>query len=139
MIATFLALGIMNGTFAAPVDLQALSPVELVCSSTASNGETLDPDLYLLDPNAAVEVCQRELSPGAAGNIYLNERILRVCIWYTRDSVAITNQVCSNASSETGVWLPGPEVTVSAWDTLVWDAPKTIFNMKVTRISPTIY
>jgi hypothetical protein len=178
MIATFLALGLLNGPFATPVDLQALTPGELVCSSIASNSETLDPDLYLLDPNAAVEVCQREVSPGAAtfsytwptgriqlrtiwgssyarseeivdlyyvgkaraaGNIFLNERIVRVCIWYTRDSVAITNQVCSNASSESGVWLPGPEVTVSAWDILVWDAPKTIFNMKVTRISPTIY
>ena len=178
MITTFLALGLLTGAPATPVELQNLTASELVCTSFQTSNETQYLDGYLLDTGATVDVCQREVSPGAgtfsyvwpsgrlqtravwgtsfatsqelvdlvyigrakaAGNVYLNERIVRVCIWYTRDSVAITNQVCSNASSDSGVWLPGPEVSVTAWDILVWDAPKTIFNMKVARISPNIY
>ena len=75
----------------------------------------------------------------AAGNVHLNQRIVRVCIWYSRNSVNITPVVCSNASSSSGTWVSGPEVSVGAWDTLGWNDPKTVFNIQTVRISPTIY
>jgi hypothetical protein len=178
MITTLLAFGLLTGAPSAPLELTASTSGELVCSTYLSSNETLEQERQLLDAGGTVEICQREVSPGAgtfsyvwpsgrmqaravwgtsyatsqeivdlfyvgrakaAGNVYQNERIVRVCIWYTRDSVAITNQVCSNASSDSGIWLPGPEVSVSAWDILVWDAPKTIFNMKVGRANPNVY
>jgi hypothetical protein len=178
MITTLLTLSLLSGAPAAPVELFASTSSELVCSTYQASDQILDQDAYLLEIGGTVEVCQREVSPGAgtfayiwpssriqaravwgtsyatsqeivdllyvgrakaAGNIYQNERIVRVCIWYTRDGVAITDQVCSNASSDSGIWLPGPEVSVSAWDILVWDAPKTIFNMKVGRANPSVF
>lgn len=74
----------------------------------------------------------------AAGNVFDGKRIVQVCIWYSRNSVNLTSVVCSNASSASGVWTSGPEVSVGAWDTLVWDAPKTIFNIQIARISPSV-
>jgi hypothetical protein len=74
----------------------------------------------------------------AAGNVFDGKRIVQVCIWYTRNGVNLTSAVCSNASSASGVWTSGPEVSVGAWDTLVWDDPKTIFNVQTVRISPSV-
>lgn len=75
----------------------------------------------------------------AAGNVHLNQRIVQVCIWYSRNSVNITPVVCSTASSSSGTWVSGPEVSVGAWDTLGWNDPKTVFNIQTVRISPIIY
>ena len=74
----------------------------------------------------------------AAGNVFDGKRIVQVCIWYTRNGVNLTATVCSNASSASGVWTSGPEVSVGAWDTLLWDAPKTLFNIQTVRISPSV-
>ena len=75
----------------------------------------------------------------AAGNVYLNQRIVQVCIWYTRNSVAVSSTVCSNARSTSTAWTSGPEVTTSAWDSLGLNDPKTVFNISTVRISPTIF
>lgn len=74
----------------------------------------------------------------AAGNVFDGKRIVQVCIWYSRNGVNLTSTVCSNASSASGAWTSGPEVSVGAWDTLVWDAPKTTFNIQTVRISPSV-
>lgn len=74
----------------------------------------------------------------AAGNVFDGKRIVQVCIWYSRNGVNLTSTVCSNASSASGTWTSGPEVSVGAWDTLVWDAPKTTFNIQTVRISPSV-
>lgn len=74
----------------------------------------------------------------AAGNVFDGKRIVQVCIWYSRNGVNLTSTVCSNASSASGAWTSGPEVSVGAWDTLVWDAPKTIFKIQTVRINPSV-
>lgn len=74
----------------------------------------------------------------AAANVFDGKRIVQVCIWYSRNGINQTPVVCSNASTATGTWTSGPEVSVGAWDTLVWDAPKTIFNIQTVRINPSV-
>ncbi len=74
----------------------------------------------------------------AAGNVFQNQRIVQVCIWYTRGTQWVSLRVCSTASSDAGYWVAGPEVMTSAIDSLDWNAPKTIFNIETTRISPSI-
>jgi hypothetical protein len=75
----------------------------------------------------------------AAGNVYQNLRIVKVCIWYSRDGQQITSKVCSNAIGGSSSWGPGPEVTVFAPDSLGWDDSKTLFHIETTRISPNIF
>ena len=75
----------------------------------------------------------------AGGNVYQNERIVTVCIWYSSGPERVSDEVCSRATSNTVAWFPGPEVVVGAFDSLDWDAPKTILNIKTTRISPTVF
>jgi hypothetical protein len=75
----------------------------------------------------------------AAGNVYQNLRIISVCIWYTRGTARVSSEVCSNAIGDTYGWHPGPEVSVGVFDTLDWNAPPTVFNIKTTRINPNIY
>jgi hypothetical protein len=72
----------------------------------------------------------------AAANVYVNQRIIQVCIWYTRGSVNVSSKLCSNASTNTGYWTAGPEVSVGVWDSLGLDDPKTVFNFLTARISP---
>jgi len=74
----------------------------------------------------------------AAGNVYQNLRIVQVCIWYTRDGALVSSRVCSSASSDLGYWVSGSEVSTWALDSLDWNAPKTIFNIQTTRVSPLI-
>jgi len=73
----------------------------------------------------------------AAGNVYAGQRIVQVCIWYTRDGKAVTGTSCSNATN-TGTWRSGSEVALRAADSLVSDAPKTKFHIKTSRINPGI-
>jgi hypothetical protein len=72
----------------------------------------------------------------AAGNVYQNLRIVKVCIWYTRDGALISSKVCSNATFSGGIWRAGSKVSTTTWDVLVWDGPKTIFNISTVRIPP---
>jgi hypothetical protein len=72
----------------------------------------------------------------AAANVYLDKRIIQVCIWYTRNSVFVSSKVCSNASASSGYWTAGPEVSVGAWDSIGLNDPKTIFNISTSRIAP---
>ena len=75
----------------------------------------------------------------AAANLYAGLRIIQVCIWYTRDGEGVVGaKVCSNANSPNCVWVPGPEKTTSAWDSLNPFAPPTVFNISTVRISPGI-
>jgi hypothetical protein len=74
----------------------------------------------------------------AAANVYSGKRIIQVCFWYTRDSKVVAGKICSNASSDGG-WRAGVEVSKSVWDSLVPNAPKTIFNISTARIDPTIH
>jgi hypothetical protein len=74
----------------------------------------------------------------AAANVYQNLRIVEVCIWYTRDSVAVSSKACSGASNSSDFWAPGPEVIVTTIDSLDWSAPKTIFNIKTVKIDPSV-
>lgn len=75
----------------------------------------------------------------AAGNVFDGKRIIRVCIWYSRDERVLSPVVCSNAYKANGIWNSGTEVSVGAWDTLDWEAPKTIFNIRTVRINPTSF
>lgn len=75
----------------------------------------------------------------AAGNIFNGLRIVQVCIWYTRGVSIISDVVCSNASSDTGVWVAGAVATTSALDTPSSTDPKTIFRIQTTRIDPSIF
>ena len=72
----------------------------------------------------------------AAGNVYQNARIIKVCIWYTRNGSAISSKVCSEAYNSGGVWRSGSEVSTITLDVLDWNAPKTIFNISTVRIPP---
>ncbi len=74
----------------------------------------------------------------AAANVYQGQRIVQVCIWYTQDGNRVSDTVCSTASSDSGVWLPTDIAAVSTFDTLNWAAPHTIFNIRTSRISPSI-
>lgn len=75
----------------------------------------------------------------AAGNIFNGLRIVQVCIWYTRGASIISDVVCSNASSDTGVWVAGTVATTTALDTPSSTDPKTMFHIKTTRIDPSIF
>ncbi len=75
----------------------------------------------------------------AAGNVYLNQRIVQVCIWYTRDSQVVSGTVCSNAKGGTNTWSAGSEVVTGAWDSLGLYDPRTLFNISTVRIAPNIY
>ena len=75
----------------------------------------------------------------AAGNVYQNERIIQVCISYTRGGSVVGPEVCSNATRNGSSWASGPDVETNAWDTLDPFAPPTEFNIRTTRINPNIY
>ena len=75
----------------------------------------------------------------AAGNVYQGKRIISVCIWYSRATEIVSDAKCSNASSNSVAWFSGPEVSVDAFDSLDWDASPTIFNIRTTRIDPTLF
>lgn len=75
----------------------------------------------------------------AAGNVYANVRYVQVCIWYTRSNVMVSDKVCSKASSASGNWVSGPEVTVDAWDSLGLNDPPTLFNIQTTKINPSVF
>ncbi len=72
----------------------------------------------------------------AAANVYQNLRIVQVCIWYSRGDSAVSSTACSNAVSDPGFWSTGAEVSVDAWDSLGWNDPKTLFNVRTVRIDP---
>ena len=72
----------------------------------------------------------------SAANVYLGQRFIQVCMWYSRNSLPITSKVCSNSNSYSGSWISGPEVSVGAWDSLGPNDPRTIFNISTARIAP---
>lgn len=74
----------------------------------------------------------------AAANVFSGKRIIQVCIWYSRGGVLVGNKVCSNATSNGRSWSAGSEAKVTVADTLDWSAPKTIFNIKTSRINPQV-
>ncbi len=74
----------------------------------------------------------------AAANVYNGKRIIQVCFWYTRGTQVVASKICSNASSDSG-WRAGVEKSKSVWDSLVPNAPKTIFNISTARIDPNIH
>ncbi|MBF4617543.1 hypothetical protein ITJ44_05590 [Clavibacter sp. VKM Ac-2873] len=71
----------------------------------------------------------------AAGNVYAGKRIVQVCMWYTRDKKAVTGTKCSDAVNN-GSWKAGGEVALLAADSLVPDAPHTLFHIRTSRIAP---
>ncbi len=73
----------------------------------------------------------------AAGNVFVDKRIIQVCIWYTRAGVQKGDKVCSNATSDGFRWTAGPERTTWCWDDLSSD--HTIFNMSRALISPKVF
>jgi hypothetical protein len=75
----------------------------------------------------------------AAGNIYQSKRIISVCIWYSRGTEIVSKVDCSTATSNAVAWFPGPEVSVDAFDSLEWNATPTVFNIKTTRIDPSLF
>jgi hypothetical protein len=75
----------------------------------------------------------------AAGNVYQGKRIISVCIWYSRANEIVSDAKCSNATSNSVAWFSGPEVRVDAYDSLDWNATPTIFNIRTTRIDPTLF
>ena len=72
----------------------------------------------------------------AAGNVYQTSRIIKVCVWYTRNGSLISSKVCSDAYNSGGVWHSGQEVSTTTWDVIDWNAPKTVFNISTVRIPP---
>lgn len=74
----------------------------------------------------------------AAANVFENERIVSVCFYWTRTDGYRSATTCSNASFDGG-WNAGPEVIGWGQDTLVSDAPPTIFNIETTRIDPSAH
>lgn len=74
----------------------------------------------------------------AAANVFQGKRIIKVCFWYSRGGQVLTSTTCSNAVAGPTYWASGPEVTDGVWDTLDWNAPKTIFNISTTRIDPDV-
>jgi hypothetical protein len=167
IISTVLALGLMGGHLASPSSPESNPTAQGAVVATSSASTPADPniqyDLYQFEevPGSAPislvwggkardawgssyaysnEVLQFFYTgrAKAAGNVYQNLRIVQVCIWYSRGSVAVSSTVCSFASSDTGTWLPGPEVSVSATDSLDSYAPHTIFNIQTGRINPAI-
>lgn len=75
----------------------------------------------------------------AAGNVYNGKRITKVCIWFNQGGFKRSKTVCSSATSSGSRWSPGKEVSVSMVDNLSVNWPQTTFNIRTTRISPTIY
>ncbi len=75
----------------------------------------------------------------AAGNVFSGERIIKVCIQYTRSGVAVADKRCSSASSSGSSWLSGSEVESWASDSPELVGPPTVFNIETTRINPTIF
>jgi hypothetical protein len=75
----------------------------------------------------------------AAANVYYNERIVQVCIQYTRNGVGVADRRCSIASSNGSSWYAGPEVLSYAADDVGTYAPRTVFNISTTRINPNVY
>lgn len=75
----------------------------------------------------------------AAGNVYAGQRIVGVCIWYTRSGEKVSNETCSHANSRGTYWVSGPVMIVETWDSINPNAPKTIFNIRTTRINPNIF
>lgn len=74
----------------------------------------------------------------AAANVYEGQRIVSVCFYWTRTDGYRSATTCSNASFDGG-WNAGPEVIGWGQDTLVSDAPPTIFNIETTRIDPSAH
>ena len=74
----------------------------------------------------------------AAANVYSGQRIIQVCIQYTRNGAPIADKRCSSAVSNGIAWSAGPEVGSWATDSPYDGGPKTIFNIQTTRIDPRI-
>lgn len=115
-------------------------PVGLVLGGTSNGPGSLTP---LVTWGASYAISEETLQlfytgrAKAAANVYDNLRIVRVCIWYTRDGAGVVGpEVCSNADSSTGVWMPGPEAMTSATDSLHPFDPPTVFNISTVRINP---
>ena len=74
----------------------------------------------------------------AAGNVYYNQRIIKVCISYSNPGNS-SPTVCSSASSNGGSWTAGSERSVTFADNLSLNWPQTTFNVTTTRINPNVY
>lgn len=74
----------------------------------------------------------------AAANVYSGQRIVKVCFWWTRNSVTVSGVTCSVALSQSGTWVAGGIETGSVADSLDPNAPTTIFNIQTTRINPSV-
>lgn len=74
----------------------------------------------------------------AGGNVFNGQRIIDVCIWYTRVGVNPSATVCSSASYNGYSWVAGSEKTVGFWDNLSVNWPSSVFNIRTTRINPQI-
>lgn len=75
----------------------------------------------------------------AAANVYGGQRIIQVCFWWTRNNVKVSGETCSTAWSTGSAWRPGLEVGADISDSGGLNDPKTIFNIRTTRINPGIY
>lgn len=75
----------------------------------------------------------------AAGNVYSNQRIIKVCIWYSQQGRANSATVCSSAHSNGSSWSSGSEVSVGFMDNLSDNWPATVFNIQTTRINPNVF
>lgn len=69
----------------------------------------------------------------ASGNVYEGKRIAKVCMWYTQGS-RTSKQVCAAAKYSGGSWQASPEAQTSFRDTLVSNAPKTVFHYQTYRV-----
>jgi hypothetical protein len=71
----------------------------------------------------------------AGGNVVNNERIVRVCFYWTQASRTSTTY-CADAAFSGGRYTPGPEVIGFFEDTLDPTAVKTYFHVAKTAIDP---
>lgn len=74
----------------------------------------------------------------AAGNVYNNQRIVKVCISYSH-TLRSSPTVCSSATSTGSSWYAGAEASVGFTDNLSDNWPQTSFNISTTRINPNVY
>lgn len=75
----------------------------------------------------------------AAANIFNGLRIIEVRFWYTRNGVRLNSDTISRARSDGTRWIAGPEVRASVNDSLGFNDPPTIFNIRTSRIDPRVY
>lgn len=74
----------------------------------------------------------------AAGNVYAQQRIVKVCFFFTQGT-RTSATTCSSATSNGSSWSPGPHAFAPFADSLDPNAPVTVFNIQTTRIAPNIY